>query len=85
MGVPVIGVQGEGIAEHVTHGVDGFLISPGARDELIHLMNAIYRDPERRRSVARRAHTLVARSGFSWADWVEAYTDIFSRLLASPG
>jgi glycosyltransferase involved in cell wall biosynthesis len=83
VGVPVIGVAGEGLADYITHGVDGFLVSPGDVDGLANIMRMLHADPDQRRRVGERGRALFHRSGMRWQDHVDAHIELFERLASS--
>src|SRR5690606_11450432 len=81
VGVPVVGLQGEGIAEHVTDGVDGFLVRRGDVEALASILRAMHGEPQRRAAIGARARALFDRSGVRWPDWVAAHLALFESLL----
>ena len=80
--VPVIGSRGEGIADHVTDGVDGFLVQPGDVAGMVRLFQQLHAAPERARTVADRGYALFARSGVRWPQYVDAYLSLYDELLS---
>jgi glycosyltransferase involved in cell wall biosynthesis len=81
MKVPVVGVRGEAIADHVTDGVDGFLIEAGDGAALLDILRLLHRDPARRVLVGERGRALFERSGVRWPDYVAAHVALFESLV----
>lgn len=79
--VPVVGVEGEAIADFVTDGHDGFLIEPGDVAALVEIMRMLHRDPARRALIGERGRALFEKSGMRWSDYVAAHVALFERLL----
>ena len=81
LGVPVIATQGEGIAEHVEHGVSGILVPPGDDDTLLHELRRLAAEPERARRIGAAGRGRFAAGRFTWTDHARAYLDLFEALL----
>lgn len=58
-GKPAIGCQGQGIAEVIRHGENGWLIPPGGQAELIEGLRALLRDPARRAQMGAAARQTI--------------------------
>ena len=54
-GQVVIGCRGQGIAEIIQHGTNGFLVGPGNEKELTLAMGMLLREPQRRRNLGAAA------------------------------
>lgn len=61
---PVIACRGQGIEEVVEHGVNGYLISAGDRQELTHTLTRLLQQPELRRRLGHAARRTVLQ-GYS--------------------
>ncbi len=85
MRVPVVGVRGEGIAEYVTTGRDGFLIRPNDIDSIVTIMHAMYKQPRRRREIGEQGFALFESSGVRWHDYVLAHVELFKHLVSNKG
>jgi glycosyltransferase involved in cell wall biosynthesis len=59
VGKPVIGCRGQGIAEIIQHGSNGFLVGPDNERELALAMAMLLRDEARRRSLGAAARETV--------------------------
>lgn len=55
----VIGCRGQGIAELIGHGTNGFLVGPENQNELTLAIGMLLRDPQRRRNLGRAARDTV--------------------------
>lgn len=84
MGVPVVGVRGQGISDHLTDGVDGFLVDVGDVDALWRIMLEMHGQPARRREMGKRAHALFERSGVRWRDYVASHVALYEKLVNAP-
>jgi glycosyltransferase involved in cell wall biosynthesis len=82
VGVPVVGLRGEGIAWHVSDGQDGFLVEPGDVRGLAAILERLHGDDRFRREIAANGVALFRRSGVRWPDYVAAHVDLFERVLA---
>ena len=58
-GKAVIGCRGQGIAEIIQHGTNGFLVGPGNEKELTFAMGMLLREPQRRRNLGSAARDTV--------------------------
>jgi teichuronic acid biosynthesis glycosyltransferase TuaC len=58
-GKAVIGCRGQGIAEIIRHGTNGFLVGPENEEELTLAMGMLLREPQRRRSLGAAARDTV--------------------------
>jgi len=54
-GLPVVGSRAGGVPEYVRDGVDGILVEPGSVPALRRGVRSLVRDPERARSMGRKA------------------------------
>lgn len=58
-GKPAVACQGQGIAEVIRHGENGWLIPPGDQAELIEGLRILLRNPERRAQMGRAARQTI--------------------------
>ena len=58
-GKAVIGCRGEGIAEIIRHGINGFLVGAENEKELTLAMGMLLREPQRRRSLGVAARDII--------------------------
>src|SRR5579863_1606411 len=59
VGKPVIGCRGQGIAEIIQHGSNGFLVGPDNERELTLALAMLLRDEARRRSLGAAARDTI--------------------------
>jgi teichuronic acid biosynthesis glycosyltransferase TuaC len=59
VGKPVIGCRGQGIAEIIQHGSNGFLVGPDNEKELALALAMLLRDPVRRRNLGAAARDTI--------------------------
>lgn len=85
MRVPVVGVRGEGIADYVTNGQDGFLVPPNDVESIVTIMRAMYEQPSRRREIGEQGFALFDRSGIRWQDYVHSHIELFKHLVSNEG
>ena len=85
MRVPVVGVRGEGIADYVTNGQDGFLVPPNDIESIVAIMRTMYEQPSRRREIGEQGFALFDRSGIRWQDYVHSHIELFRRLVSNEG
>lgn len=79
-GLPVITSVGNGGAEIVTHGVDGFVLQdPRDPEELAHILALLYEDPALRLQVGERAARTARK--YTWGKNVAHMHDIFTETL----
>jgi glycosyltransferase involved in cell wall biosynthesis len=75
-GKPVIGCRGQGIAEIIQHGSNGFLVGPDNEKELSLAIAMLLRDESRRKNLGRAARdTILDR--LTLADQAESLARIF--------
>jgi glycosyltransferase involved in cell wall biosynthesis len=58
-GKPVIGCRGQGIAELIQHGSNGFLVGPDNEKELTVALGMLLRDDQRRRNLGAAARDTI--------------------------
>lgn len=80
-GVPVVGTLGEGIADFIVDGEDGFLVPPDDPETLVRVMRALYGKPDLWRRIAESGRRRFERSGVRWADSVAAHLELFGKLI----
>ncbi len=81
-GVPVVASRLDGIAEVITDGADGFLITPGLRDEFVRRVSAVLADAELRGRVAQAARETVV-ANFSAKAMTAQVEAIYTECLAA--
>jgi glycosyltransferase involved in cell wall biosynthesis len=80
LGVPVIGTEGEGISEHVCHGVDGLLV-PRDDEERLHVeVRRLASDQEYSTRIGQAGRARFLSRGPSWQANVAAYLALFDEL-----
>ena len=80
-GKPVIGCRGQGIAEIIQHGSNGFLVGPDNEQELALALSMLLRDPVRRRNLGAAAReTILDR--LTLAQQAESLLRIYRESLA---
>jgi len=77
-GRPVIGCRGQGIAEIIQHGTNGFLVGPDNERELSLALSMLLRDEERRRNLGTVARRTILE-GFTLADQAERLARIYRK------
>lgn len=80
-GVPVVGTVGEGIADFIVDGEDGFLVRPDDPEPLVRVMRALHGSPELWSRISEAGRGCFERSKVRWTDWVSAHLDLFERLI----
>ncbi len=84
-GVPIVGTAGEGIADFIVDGEEGFLVPPDDPEPLVRVMRALHESSELWRRIAEAGRRRFERSGVRWADSVSAHLALFERLIRSHG
>jgi len=59
-GVPVVAGAVGGLPDQIAHGIDGLLVPPGAPNALAEALEALLRDPDRRRALGAAGRRRVA-------------------------
>lgn len=80
-GVPVVATTGEGIADFIADGEDGFLVSPNDPGPLVRVMRALHGSPDLARRIGEAGRGRFERSGVRWTDSVSAHLALFEKLL----
>lgn len=81
LGVPSLGTRGEGIEEHIEHGVSGILVPPGDDAALLAELRALAADPDRARRLGEAGRRRFLAGRFSWRANVQAYLALFEDVL----
>jgi glycosyltransferase involved in cell wall biosynthesis len=80
-GVPVVGTIGEGIADFIAHGEDGFLVPPNDPEPVVRVLRALHSSPEFSRRIAEAGRRRFDQSGVRWVDSVSAHVKLFEQLI----
>jgi teichuronic acid biosynthesis glycosyltransferase TuaC len=81
LGVPALGTRGEGIDEHIEHGISGILVPPGDDEALLAELRALAADPERARRIGDAGRRRFLAGPFTGRDNARAYLTLFEDLL----
>jgi glycosyltransferase involved in cell wall biosynthesis len=81
LGVPALGTRGEGIADHIEHGVSGLLVPPGDDESLFAELRALADDPGRAKRIGDEGRRRFLAGRYSWRANVDAYLALFEELL----
>jgi glycosyltransferase involved in cell wall biosynthesis len=81
VGKPVIGCRGQGIAEIIQHGSNGFLVGPDNEKELALALAMLLRDPARRRNLGAAARDMIL-DRLTLAQQAEALVRIYRESVA---
>jgi glycosyltransferase involved in cell wall biosynthesis len=84
-GVPVVATVGEGIADFIADGEDGFLVRPDDPEPLVRVMRALYGSPELSRRIGEAGRSRFERCGGRWGDSVSAHLELFEKLIRTNG
>jgi glycosyltransferase involved in cell wall biosynthesis len=80
-GVPVVGTLGEGIADFIVDGDNGFLVPPNDPAPLVRVMRALHGSPDLWSRISAAGLRCFERSGVRWTDSVSAHLALFERLI----
>ena len=81
LGVPSLGTRGEGIEEHIDHGVSGILVPPGDDEALLAELRALAADPDRARRIGDAGRHRFLKGPFSWRANAGAFLALFEDLV----
>ena len=79
-GKPVVGCRGQGIAEIIQQGSNGFLIGPDNVKELTLVLSLLLRDEQRRRNLSHAARETVL-DGFTLAHQAERLARVYRECV----
>jgi glycosyltransferase involved in cell wall biosynthesis len=82
-GTPVVATEGEGFADFIKDGEDGFLVRPNDVESLVHVMRALHESSELWNRISAAGRRCFERSGVRWTDSVSAHLALFERLIRS--
>lgn len=85
LGVPALATRGEGIEEHIEHGVSGILVPPEDDEALFAELRALAGDPERARQIGEAGRRRFLAGRFTWRANTEAYLALFEELTRRRG
>ncbi len=80
-GKPVIGVQGEGIADVVSHGSNGLLVKPQDVDDLIHNLDYLLSDRSKAECMGEVGRKTVL-DGYTWNQNAVKTVGIYKEMLS---
>jgi len=80
-GKPVVGCRGQGIAEIIQQGSNGFLVGPDNERELTLVLQMLIGDEQRRRNLGRAARETIL-DGFTLAHQAERLARIYRDSIA---
>jgi len=80
-GVPVVATAGEGIADFIADGADGFLVPPDDPDALVRVLRALHGSADLWNRISEAGRGCFERSGVRWTDSVSAHLALFERLI----
>lgn len=80
-GVPVIATVGEGIADFIEDGTDGFLVPPNDPAAMVRVLLALHDSSELWHRIAGAGRDRFERSGVRWTDSVTAHLRLFEQLI----
>jgi teichuronic acid biosynthesis glycosyltransferase TuaC len=83
-GKTVIGCRGQGTAEIIQHGTNGFLVGPGNEKELTLAMGILLREPQRRHNLGMAARDSILER-FTLEQQAESLARIYRESVASEG
>jgi glycosyltransferase involved in cell wall biosynthesis len=81
LGVPALGTRGEGIEEHIEHGVSGILVPPDDDAALLAELRALAGNTPRARRIGEEGRRRFLEGPFTWRANAEAYLALFDELL----
>lgn len=73
-----IGTEGEGIADLIRSGYNGFLVPADDPQAIVSVIEECIRDPQRADAIARQGHDDAV--GLTWERNARQYLDLFARL-----
>ena len=80
-GLPVISTMVGEIPTMVENGVNGFVIEPHDKDELVEKICTLLTDPAKRAEFSAAAQSKISQ-GFSWGQRIYSYEKIFTNILS---
>jgi glycosyltransferase involved in cell wall biosynthesis len=81
LGVPALGTRGEGIADHIEHGVSGILVPPDDDEALFGELRALAADAGRAKAIGDEGRRRFVQGRYSWRANAEAYLALFDELM----
>lgn len=78
-GVPVIGVQGEGIEDVITHGSNGLLVRPHSVEDVVEVLETLISDPVYAKSLAEKGREKV-RNEYTWDQNAKKTIELYKEL-----
>ena len=78
-GIPVLAPNSGGIVENINHGHNGFLYTPGDRQDFIHKLKTLIEDHSLRQAMGDRASTSVDQ--YSWENAIHNLVNIWQEAI----
>jgi glycosyltransferase involved in cell wall biosynthesis len=83
IGIPVVAMDIDGIAEVVKNGENGYLVSPGNTDKMAEHVINLLRDENLRLRMGSKGKSMV--NEFSAQKMLEDYTCLYQNMMSPPG
>jgi glycosyltransferase involved in cell wall biosynthesis len=80
LGVPALGTRGEGIEEHIEHGVNGILVPPDDDKALLVELRALAADRDRARRIGAEGRRRFLAGRFNWRANADAFLELFQDI-----
>lgn len=78
---PIVGIMGQGIADYVDHGKNGYLIPPQDMDALVTVIETLRESPKHLKGVGEKGFQVFEESNVEWSKNVKKHLEIYGRLL----
>ena len=78
-GCIVIGTEGEGIADTITHGQNGFLVPADDAESIVRVIRSCMEDPQRAAVVAENGR--MTALALTWPHNAKQYQELFEKLV----
>lgn len=78
---PIVGIIGQGIADYIIHGENGYLAPPKDVSALVDIIETLLKNPSHLKKVGENGFQVFEKSNVEWSKNAEKHLEIYYRFL----
>ncbi|MFW9778075.1 MAG: glycosyltransferase [Candidatus Heimdallarchaeota archaeon] len=80
VGVPIIGVNGEGISQYIEHRANGILVSPHDAEDLFSELKFLWENPRIAKEIGEQGYKTFIKNRIDWQGNAQKHAAIYKRI-----